>query len=95
MTVTYEDAAEGAYVTLVGRARIARDVELRKKYWRRRWVRFWPEGPEGDDYVLIKFEPERVELMNTEREVGPDALTRPAVLVRAGEGWVAGGGEGA
>jgi general stress protein 26 len=91
-TVAYQNTAQGAYVTLRGRAQIVRDVALRKQYWRRRWSRFWPDGPEGHDYVLIRFVPSRVELMNTERGIMPDAVTQPAVLLRQGEAWIIGGG---
>ncbi len=90
VTVTYENDAQGAYVTLLGRAQIVNDLALRKRYWRRRFVNFWPDGPEGEDYLLIKFVPHRVELMSTEHEIMPDALTQPAVLRREGETWVAG-----
>jgi general stress protein 26 len=93
VTVAYEHPEEGAYVTLLGRAVLERDVELRGKYWRRRWVRYWPEGPESDDYVLIKFMPERLELMSEAREVAPDPIMQPGVLVREGDEWVVAGGE--
>jgi general stress protein 26 len=93
VTVAYEHAEEGAYVTLVGRAELESGMTLRQKYWRRRWVRYWPEGPECEDYVLIKFVPERVELMSEAREVAPDPIMQPAVLVRDGEKWVAAGRE--
>ena len=49
---------------------------------------FWPAGPEGDDYVLIKFTPFRIELMSIYRNVVPDPRLQPAVLVRDGEEWV-------
>ena len=92
-TVAYEHPEEGAYVTLVGRATLERKEELRRKYWRRRWERYWPAGPEGEDYVLIRFVPERVELMSEAREVAPDPILKPAVLVREGKEWVVAGGK--
>jgi general stress protein 26 len=88
VTVTYENAGDHAYVTLLGRAQVERDVDARRKYWRVEWARFWPAGPGDEDYVLIKFVPSRIELMNIYRNVVPDPRMQPAVLVREGEEWV-------
>jgi general stress protein 26 len=91
-TLGYPLAQDGAYVTLLGTASIERDLDLRKQYWRRRFVQFWPEGPESDDYALIKFLPSRIELMNVALEVAPDPDgLRFAVLVRDGAAWAVGG----
>jgi general stress protein 26 len=89
-TVTYQDDREHAYVTLLGQARVERDLEARRRHWRVEWAMFWPEGPGSDDYVLIQFVPSRIELMNLSRRVAPGPRTRPAVLVREGEEWVPG-----
>ncbi len=89
VTVTYQDREEHAYVTLLGQARVVRDIEMRRKYWRAEWAIFWPEGPGSDDYVLIQFIPSCIELMNLSRRVAPGPRTQPAVLVREGDGWVA------
>jgi general stress protein 26 len=88
VAVSYENPREHAYVTLLGHARTESNVNERRKYWRQEWARFWPQGPESNDYVLIKFVPSRIELMNISRNVAPDARTKPAVLVRVDEGWV-------
>lgn len=93
VTVTYENPREHAYVTLLGHAQVESDIDVRRKYWREEWARFWPAGPVSDDYVLIKFVPSRIELMNLIRKVAPGPRTQPAVLVRAGEAWVVAGDE--
>ena len=87
-TVTYENAGEHAYVTLVGQVQVERDIDARRRYWRQEWAIFWPAGPEDDDYILIKFVPSRIELMSIYRNVAPNPRTQPAVLVRDGETWV-------
>ena len=93
-TLGYDCAAEGAYVTLLGTASIEDDLALRRKYWRRRFVQFWPDGPEADDYVLIRFVPSRIELMNVAQEVVPEPYgLRAAVLVRRAREWVVAGEE--
>jgi len=89
VTLAYYDEEDTAYVTLVGSADIESDREKRKKYWREEWLGFLPEGPEGDDYVLIKFVPERIEIMSFGRGILPEPYgLRPAVLVRSADTWV-------
>jgi len=89
VTLGYEYAPEGAYVTLIGTAQIEDDISKRRQYWRESFADFWPSGPESDDYVLIKFVPSRIELMNMAQEVAPAPYgLKPAILVRAGEAWV-------
>jgi general stress protein 26 len=88
-TLGYPLAQEGAYVTLLGTATIEDDRSLRKRYWRRRFIQYWPEGHDGDDYVLIKFVPSRIELMNFSQEVVPEPHgLQAAILLREGESWV-------
>ena len=62
--------------------------QSRKKLWRRRWGSYWPDGPESEDYLLIRFQPERMEFMSEAAEIAPDPLTQPAVLTLSGSGWV-------
>ncbi len=89
VALAYAHDEEGAYVTLLGTATIHDGLELRKRYWRRRFIRFWPEGPNGDDYVLIKVIPTRLEMLNDTHGITPDPYClRAAVLVRRGDDWL-------
>jgi general stress protein 26 len=94
-TVCYESVEERAYVTLQGSARIVEDQALRKLHWKDAWKRFWPDGPLAGDYVLVAVDPDRIELMDVAKGIAPDALTKPAVLVRVGDSWQAGEGRSA
>lgn len=88
VTVTFEYAEEGAYVTLLGEAAIKTDRETRRLYWRDSFSAFWPDGPEGDDYVIISFSPSRIEVMDIDRGVAPEPFgLQPAVLERQGSVW--------
>ncbi|MFP4346166.1 MAG: pyridoxamine 5'-phosphate oxidase family protein [Anaerolineales bacterium] len=88
VTLGYAYAPEGAYVTLLGQAQIVTNPALRRRYWRESFAEFWPEGPEGENYVLIKFVPDRIELMNIAQGVAPEPFGLcPAVLERSDEGW--------
>jgi general stress protein 26 len=89
VTMAFHDKEDTAYVTLSGSAKVESDTTKRRMYWREDWIGFPPQGPEGDDYVLIKFVPSRIELMNFGRGILPKPYgLRPAVLVRSGESWV-------
>lgn len=88
VTVGYELGEEGAYVTLLGTAQIVTDLETRRRYWRESFEAFWPEGPDSDDYVAIRFVPQRIEIMNIEREVAPEPFgLQPLVVTRSDGGW--------
>jgi len=79
---------QGAYVTLSGRAQIIRDTIVKRKYWRDSFIEFWPEGPESSGYIIIRFEPQRVEMMNFEKKVVPEPYgLRAAVAHRVPGGW--------
>lgn len=88
VALAYGHDEEGAYVVLAGTATVHDDLELRKRYWRRRFISYWPDGPEGDDYVLIRVIPTRLEMMNATQGITPDPYClRAAVLIRQGDEW--------
>jgi general stress protein 26 len=89
VTLTYHHAAENAYVSIQGRATLHRDLPLRKQYWRESWFAFWPQGPEGDDYILIQVLPYQIEVMNFEQGVAPEPYgLRPLILTKELDQWV-------
>ena len=94
VTVAFYDPADTAYVTLNGAAQIVSDTDLQQKYWVEQWITFYPTGPEGEDYVLIKFVPSRIEVMNFARHITPEPYgLRPAILTRAEGNWTVASGE--
>ena len=94
VTVAFYDPADTAYVTLIGSAQIVADTDLQQKYWVEQWISFYPTGPEGEDYVLIKFVPSRIEVMNFARHITPKPYgLRPALLTRTEGTWVVASGE--
>jgi general stress protein 26 len=87
-TLVYYEPSETAYVTLLGSAQLEDDLALRRQYWRKDWLVFYPAGPEGDDYTLIKFVPARIELINFTHKIAPEPYgLKPAVLLRSGDTW--------
>jgi general stress protein 26 len=89
VTLAFHDKEGTAYVTLLGKAQIESDTNLKRKYWREEWLGFLPQGPDGVDYVLVKFMPLRIELMSFSRGVLPRPYgLRPAVAHRSEDLWV-------
>jgi general stress protein 26 len=87
-TVAYQLPVAGAYVTLLGRATVETGSALSRQYWRESFDAFWPDGPEANDYAILRFVPERVEIMHIGAGVAPEPFgLRPAVLVRENGAW--------
>jgi general stress protein 26 len=88
VTLTYFYQAEYAYLSIQGRATLSADRTLRKQYWRDEWIKFWPGGPEQDDYSLIHVQPYHIEIMDLAQGIAPEPYgLRPLVLVKQQERW--------
>jgi general stress protein 26 len=88
VTLTFLDTGENAYVTLVGLAHVETELARRQQLWREEWEAFFPAGPQSDNYVALRIEPQQVEVMNFARHVAPEPFgLQPAVLVRADDEW--------
>lgn len=87
-TLAYEDDGKGAAVVLVGRVQIVDALEERRRRFMPSWWAFYPDGPEGDDYVLLHFVPDRVEVWDVSRRVTPEPFgMRAARVVRRNGTW--------
>jgi general stress protein 26 len=62
VAVFYYDSKSISYVSINGTAELVNDPELKKKYWKDYWDRYYAD-PEKD-YILIKVVPERLELIS-------------------------------
>lgn len=78
-----------AYVVLSGAIRIREEPEVRQRYWQEMWRRFWPQGPLSDEYLVLEFRCERVELIDfSSNPIAPHPYgMSPAVVLRTGDGW--------
>jgi PPOX class probable F420-dependent enzyme len=63
------DPAGPAYVTLVGRAEVVTDPAEKAKRWKEDWQAFYKDKNRGEDYVLIRVRPSRLEIVSY-----PDSL---------------------
>jgi general stress protein 26 len=89
VSLAFYNQQETAYVTLLGSATTTEDATLCQKYWRANWNDLFPGGPESSDYILIKFVPERIEMMNYAHQAMPQPYSlHPTILKRDGEKWI-------
>ena len=69
----YFDKSQLAYLSLYGNTSIVKDTILRKKYWKNSWKKFYPDKEK--DYLLLKFVPQKLELINISKAYVGDSLT--------------------
>lgn len=87
-TVALMNPKNSGYATMVGTATIVTDIDKRQQYWRADWTDLYPGGPDADDYVLIKFTPARIEMMDFANETqGRPYALKPVGLEKSGSGW--------
>ncbi|MGQ0736927.1 MAG: pyridoxamine 5'-phosphate oxidase family protein [Acidobacteriota bacterium] len=81
VTLTYFDREAEHYVTVLGVAALVRDPAEKAKRWKAEWAAFYKDGPRGDDYLLIRVRPTRLEVVAPSLGIDTDPVTwRPAVV---------------
>ncbi len=53
VTLAFSNIKDDSNLIVKARASIVEDIEIRTKYWKSYWRLFFPDGPKGNDYVLI------------------------------------------
>ena len=88
VTLAFNQSDEDASLVVYGTATVHHEPDLKEEYWKSTWRLFFPEGPQSDNYVVIRVRAERMELLSFQRNVIPEPFgLRPVVLVRGEEGW--------
>lgn len=81
VTLLYFDPASESYLTVIGTARLVRDPVEKAKRWKQEWAGFYKNGNRGDDYLLIRVEPSRLEVVSAAFGLTNDPVTwRPVIL---------------
>ena len=81
VALLYANTTLEGYVSLTGRAVIVRDPSEKSHRWKASWAPFYKDGNRGDDYVLIRFIPARLEISSPKQGMNNDAATwRPVTL---------------
>jgi len=72
LTLAYYHQAGGAYVRLIGRARVIDDVTVKQAIWQPGSFKWHPGGPIDSNVVLVELVTERIETWNTASGIVPD-----------------------
>ena len=81
VTLSYFDAKAMSYVMLLGRAALVADPAEKAKRWKDDWAKLFKDGNRGDDYLLIRVTPLRLEVSAESEGVKHDPKTWRAAIV--------------
>ena len=82
VSLYYESPNGDGYVILKGNGIIKNDREAKLKYFKKGWEEFYPENREG--FTLIKFIPEKLEIVSYKNSLIGDKVTweAPSVILK-------------
>lgn len=87
-TYAVEDRTSIAAMVASGPATIEEDLADREAHWGAGFEAFFPTGPAGDDFVLIRIVPDEIEMIDFSHGIHPDPYgLRSQRFQRAGDGW--------
>jgi general stress protein 26 len=75
VTLLCFDAAKQGYVTLLGTAALVDDAGEKAKRWKPEWKAFYEDENRGQDYMLIRVKPTRLEILSPAHGLGNDPRT--------------------
>ena len=81
VTLSWFDAKTMGYVTLLGRATLVTDPAEKSKRWKDDWAKIYTDRNRGDDYLLIKVTPIRLEVSAEGEGIKNDPKTWRAAVV--------------
>lgn len=75
VTLLCFDAATSSYVTVLGRGAIVTDAAEKAQRWKEDWAPFYASGATGNDFMLIRLTPIRLEIVSADRGLVGDPKT--------------------
>jgi general stress protein 26 len=75
VTLFYFDPSGPGYVTLLGTAELVSAAGEKAKHWKDEWASIWKGGSGGDDFLLIRVKPRRLEVVNYKAGLTGDPKT--------------------
>jgi general stress protein 26 len=79
VVVFYYDSKSYSYVNVSGTAQLVNEPDLKAKYWKEGWKRFYPDREKN--YILIEITPERLEVCSFKYELFWDENGIPPVVL--------------
>jgi general stress protein 26 len=81
VTLVYFNPAAFEYVTLIGTAALDTDSLHKARHWKSEWAGLYKNQNRGEDYMLLRFSPTRLEIASQMRGMFNDPKTlRPVIL---------------
>jgi general stress protein 26 len=74
-TLSCFDSASSSYVTILGRGDLVADAAEKERHWKKDWLAIYPTGARGNDVVLIRLTPSRLEIVSESRGMLGDPKT--------------------
>jgi general stress protein 26 len=88
VTLAFENPREDANLVVYGGAFVETRSDMKKYYWKKVWKMFFPDGPESENYVVLRIEPSRMEILNFKQNIIPEPFgLKAAVLVKQDGCW--------
>jgi len=84
VAVHWLDATGPGQVTLIGTAELVEDAGERQRRFKPEWDAFYRDGWRGDDYLLIRVRPRRLEVMSIPDSVASDPKGWAPAVVELG-----------
>jgi len=81
VTLSYFDPNSMGYVTLLGNAALVTDGAEKAKHWKDDWAKLYKDKNRGDDYLLIRVTPIRLEVSVESQGITNDPKTWRPVAV--------------
>ncbi len=92
VTLAFSNQKDNSNLLVKASAELVDDIALRAQHWKPYWRLFFPSGPKGDDYLLIKLNVKEIEVLDFSQNVEPEPFgLKPFHLVRSEFGWKLGG----
>jgi Uncharacterized stress protein (general stress protein 26) len=81
VTLLYFSPATFEYVTVLGTAVLDTDAVQKAAHWKAEWAALYKDQNRGEDYLLLRVKPSRLEVVSARRGMGNDPKTwRPVTL---------------
>jgi general stress protein 26 len=81
VTLQYFNSATSEYVTVLGTASVDTDSLQRAVHWKAEWTGLYKDQNRGDDYLLLRVRPSRLEVVSMRRGIRNDPTTwRPVSI---------------
>ena len=75
VTLSCFEAASSSYVTIIARGALIADAAEKARHWKAEWTPFYAGGAQGNNVVLIRVSPIRLEIVSVDRGMAGDPKT--------------------